>query len=104
MPLKSFDRLANRVLARLGENAVLRSDTECRVNIEYNSEVAGTEGQMVFSRPVGTMLKSLQPRLGDTLVLVDDQGSPIPGETFKIDSPPFEENGVTARYVLLKTP
>ncbi len=100
MALSAFNRLTDRILARLGEDAVLRTAEGCRVNIEHNVEVAGNEGQMVYSRSVATMLKSLKPRIDDPLVFVDAAGIPIPGQAYAIDSPPFEENGYTARYIL----
>ncbi|WP_354684442.1 hypothetical protein [Cupriavidus necator] len=78
----------------------MRASTDCRVNIERNVEVMGNEGQMAYLRTVATVQKSLAARKGDTLTLVDADGQPIPGESYVIDSPAFEDNGFTARYVL----
>ncbi len=78
----------------------MRASTACRVNIERNVEVMGTEGPMTYLRTVATLQTSLAARKGNTLNLVDADGQPVPGESYVIDSPPFDDNGYTARYVL----
>ncbi|QRQ86253.1 hypothetical protein [Cupriavidus oxalaticus] len=91
--------MTGRILARLGEDAVLRGSTPCRVNIERNVEVSGADG-LVYSRTVATLQKSFVARKGDTLALVDADGQPLPDHSFVVDGPAFEDNGYTARYVL----
>ncbi|CAG2126909.1 hypothetical protein LMG31506_00233 [Cupriavidus yeoncheonensis] len=100
MALSAFQRLSDRILARLGEDAVLRNTVPCRVNIEFNVEVVGTDGQMSFARAVATCQRSLRPQRNESLALVDAAGVPIPDQAYLIDSPAFEDNGYTARYVL----
>ena len=99
MALSAFKRLADRILARLGEDAVLRNGVPCLANIEKNVEVSGPDG-LVYVKTDATLLRSMSARKGAPLSLVDADGNPIPGESYVIDGPAFEDNGQTARYVL----
>ncbi|WP_454752071.1 hypothetical protein [Cupriavidus necator] len=90
--------MTDRILARLGEDAVLRGDTPCRVNVEHGVEV--TQGDMVYNRTVATMAKATLAKSGDSLVFVDAEGTPLPGQAYVIDSPAFQDNGYTVRHVL----
>lgn len=92
MVLPVFQRATERLLARLGEEALLRGTVACRVHIEHGVEVQGTHGEVTVATAVATMFKALAPRQGDALV--------VGGTTYAVDSPPFADNGATVRVVL----
>ena len=101
MALREFTRLTERLLARMGEEALLRGAVQCRVHIEHGVEVQGSHGEVAFERVVATMLKSLDPRKGDTIEVgktVNDVW--VPEVTYTVDSPPFSDNGSSVRVVV----
>lgn len=94
MTTAAFTRMAARLLAGpLSQEATLRGSVPCRVNIEHGVEFSGFEGEVSQTRAVATLLKSISVRQGDTLVSERD-GS------FVIDSPAFQDNGHTHRFIL----
>lgn len=69
-----FERMHNRLFARLGEQAVLRGFEVIEVNIEYGVVVNYDIGDDKFVQSeyaatvdVANILKSRNPRVGDTL-------------------------------------
>lgn len=64
-----FARMHERLFAHLGEEAVLRGDTPCRVNIERDVEVLGTYSEVAARRTLAHVPSSLNPKSGDTLVV-----------------------------------
>jgi hypothetical protein len=101
MALREFTRLTERLLARMGEEALLRGTVQCRAHIEHGVEVQGSHGEVAFERVVATLQKSLLPRQGDTLAIgktIDDVWTPE--ASYVVDSPPFADNGYTVRVVV----
>lgn len=64
-----FARMHDRLFALLGEAAVLRGDTPCRVNIERDAEVLGSYSEVSARRTLAHIPSSLNPKNGDTLVV-----------------------------------
>jgi hypothetical protein len=96
-----FSRLAERVLAHLGEDALLRGAYCGRVNVEHDVEVA--QGNMTISRSVATIMKTAGAAKGDALlhgVDSDGAGGWTGGTAYIVDSPAFADNGYTQRFVL----
>jgi hypothetical protein len=89
----AFTRGFDRILARLGSDAVFRS-APIRVVVEHDVEVADGNGDVVQTRTVATMARALQPLRHEALT--------IEAEAFVIDSPPFADNGVSVSVVLRK--
>ena len=97
-----FQCAARSVLARLGEDALLRGEVVSpprRVNVEHGVEVM--QGDMHALRSVATFSKADVPRNGDTLVFVDAAGAPLPGESYIVEAA-IEDNGYTVRHVVRK--
>ena len=69
MAIEAFQRLTDSLLARLGEEAVLRGDTPTRVNVQHRVEVVGEFGEMVLDKQVATLPLSAAPMEGDTLTV-----------------------------------
>ncbi len=67
MALREFSRLSSRLLAHLGEQAVLRGNQPCRANIEHGVEFADVNDQAIFEKSVATIEKVYRPEKGDTL-------------------------------------
>lgn len=107
MTARVFSRLTDRVLARLGRDAILRGAPavpKLRVAIEHGVEVQGTYGEAVSEKVIATMPKGAAPKVGDTLVIGDTVGGVFTAaEWYRIDSPPFADNGYSVRVVLLAT-
>ena len=94
MTVAAFSRMAARLLAGpLSQEATLRGTVACRVNIEHGVEFSGFEGEVSQTRAVATLLKSVSARQGDTLATERDGN-------FTIDSPAFQDNGHTQRFIL----
>jgi len=107
--LRAFDS----ILRRVGEDAVLRTTTvpgdpvgdppepgppvvvpgeDIRIHREYGVEMQGEHGELVIARVVATMLKTLVPRRGESLI--------VGADNYVIDAPPFQDNGVSVRVIL----
>lgn len=95
MSTRAFQRAADRILARLGEDAVLRGAVPCRVHIEHGVEVVGEHAETTIARSVATIGKAVTPKIGDTLV--------VAGQSYVIDSPPMQDNGFNARFLLRRS-
>lgn len=94
MAISALQRAARGVLNRLGEDALLRgAPTTGKVNVQRSVEIQGDTGEVVVVKAVATMLRENAPKRGDELV--------VAGETFRVDGPPFADNGYTVQVVLL---
>lgn len=100
MALPAFQRMHNRLFARLGEQAVLRGNVACAANLEYGIVVDYEIGDDKFQRSeyaatvdIANIPAQYSPQQGDTLVMV---GS---GESYVIDAI-AANNGFMARCVL----
>ena len=91
-----FQRMAERLLAGpLSQQATLRGSVLCRVNLEHGVEFTGYEADVAHEHVVATLLKSVSPKRGDTLDTERDGA-------FVLDSPAFQDNGHTVRFVVRK--
>lgn len=97
-------RMHNRLLARLGEQAVLRGTVNCQANIERGVVVDYEQGDDKFQRSefsavvdIANVPAALNPKPGDTLALVDDLGAVIESYTIDVIA---ANNGHLARCVL----
>lgn len=64
-----FARMHERLFALLGEEAVLRGNMACQVNIEHDVEVLGTYGEVAARRTLVHVPSWLSPKSGETLVV-----------------------------------
>lgn len=93
-----LERMHNRLLARLGEQAVLRGAVACSVNIERGIVIDYENGDDKFQRSeysavvdIANVASSLNPKPGDSLT--------VGAESFIIDAV-AADNGHLARCVL----
>jgi hypothetical protein len=96
-------RMHDRLLAKTGEQAVLRLDTPCRANIERGVQVTYEIGDAKFHQSefaevvdVANLPARLTPTPGDPLTVIYADGS---SESFVIDAI-AANNGHLARCVL----
>ena len=69
---KAFDRLAESVLRRLGQDAFLHSGTTtkpCRVNVERGVLMAGYYQDAMFHRDIVTLDSTVGAQVGDRVEL-----------------------------------
>ena len=99
MALSAFQRMHDRLFARLGEQAVLRGSVACVVNIERNVTVQYEIGDPKFYQSeyaqvvdIANIKSSDHPAHGDALVLAS-------GEAYVVDAV-MADNGYMARCVL----
>jgi hypothetical protein len=93
MGIPAFDRASKRILARLGEDALLRgAPTLHRVNIERSVELVGDNGQVTVANHVATISNEDAPMVNDILV--------VAGVTYRLDVL-LADNGYNKRFVLL---
>jgi hypothetical protein len=85
-----FERMHNRLLSLLGEEAVLRS-TPCRVAIEHGVAITGDYGSVVGFRSVATIPADLSPKKGDQLT--------VGAKAYTLDALDSSD-GYTARFIL----
>ena len=105
MTLAIFQKMAQGVLASLGEDAFFNgSSTPTKVNIEHGVELAGVGGEqaanrgdLVTNRDVLTLSSSLSPKAGDTVTFV------ATGKSYRLEHL-VEDNGVTQRFAALPRP
>lgn len=90
----------NRLLARLGEQAVLRGVDNLQVNIEYGVVVNYETGddkyvQSEFAATVdiANILNAHGPRVGDSLLV---------GQTYYVIDALASDNGFMSRFILRK--
>lgn len=62
-----FARMSDRLLARLGGEAVLRGAIPCNASITHGVAVTGEYGEVVSYRATAMLPKSVNPRAGDSL-------------------------------------
>jgi hypothetical protein len=96
--MREFSRLADRLMARLGDEAVLRGESITpprRANVEHGVQVEHGDTTMV--RSVATMPRSYAAKRGDTLSLTDDTGAVT---NYVVDSPPITDDGYLQRFVV----
>ena len=93
-----FERMHNRLFARLGEQAVLRNNVSCLVNMEYGVVVNYELGDDKFLRSeyastvdIANILMANTPEPGDTLT--------VGAKNYIIDAI-ASDNGFMARCVL----
>lgn len=67
-----FARAAARLLARLGQEAVLRGSEMTVVRIEHGVAVLGEYGELVSRKSTATMPSAMQPRARDLLTVGAD--------------------------------
>ena len=97
MGLREFSRLSSRLLAHLGEQAVLRGVQRCRANIEHGVEFADVNDQAIFEKSVATIEKAYLPEKGDTLDQLDASGAVI--ARFTLDRL-LKDNGYNRAFIL----
>lgn len=89
-----FTRLTNRILANIGEDAVLRGETVTparKVNIEHGVELTGVYGEVTVLRSVATIANEHNPAVGNTLT--------VGSVNYKLDAL-LGDNGYSSRFVL----
>lgn len=90
----AFERLAQSVLRRLGQDALLlqgSASIPCRANVERGVQVMGAYDDAVFVRDVATLESSLGAKVGDELR--------HPMGNFVLDGL-LADNGYTQRFTL----
>jgi hypothetical protein len=96
-----FDRAAKSVRSRLGLNALFAGAQTTKAPFEQGVEVVDGEGNVVVAQYVAGLDPALNPRVGDTLVYVDNIGDPLPDESYVLDTP-LSNNGYHVRFILRK--
>lgn len=96
MAVAAFKRLHDRLLAHLGEEAILRGVTPCKVNVIRDEQV--TQGDVTFERTTVTLLNILTPVPGDTVDLIDTDGTVL--ESFVLEGPMLTTNGIISKFVV----
>lgn len=91
--LSAFKRMAEGVLAVMGEDSLLRGAIPCKVNIEHGVQVVEDDGISVVDKIVATVPGDLNPKVGDTLT--------HPDGNFKLDVI-FNDPGVNPRFIVIR--
>lgn len=106
--ISAFERMTQSVLTVLGEDALFNGVMRCRINIEYDVQFAGIEGEQAqyrgdisLPRDVATVPASVTPTVGKTFRFVDTDGTPT-GPTYRLDKL-VDANGYTKRFIVLKS-
>lgn len=108
MALPAFQRMHERLVARLGDQAVLRGNVPCKANIEYGITVDYELGDDKYQRSeyaatvdIANILKQHNPTPGDALVMALDSDAPgtATGTAYVIDAL-AGDNGFMVRCVL----
>lgn len=97
--MREFSRLADRLMARLGDEAVLRGETVSparRAHVEHNVDVI--QNEVAAQRSVVSMPRSYAGRRGDTLTLTDPDDGTV--TNYVLDSPPISDDGYLQRFVV----
>lgn len=91
----ALSRATQRVLARAGEDSLLRGLATIRkVHVAQDVDIVDQQGNMVVASYVGTISNEDLPERGDTLV--------HPLGTFALEAR-LDDNGYSSRFVLRKT-
>lgn len=103
-----FGRMTESVLSLLGEDALLRGATPCKVNIEHDVQLTGMDGERAANRgdlyvnsDVATIAKRHNPKGGDTVAFLAGDG-PHAGRSFRLETM-IEDNGYSRRYIVIET-
>lgn len=108
MALPAFQRMHERLIARLGDQALLRGNVPCTANIEYGIAVDYELGDDKFQRSeyaavvdIVNILKQHNPTPGDSLVMALNGDAPgtATGTAYVIDAI-AGDNGYLTRCVL----
>ena len=98
MPKREFTRLTDRLLHRLGEEAILRGDTGIHAQIEHGVDFADVNDQSIFNRSVVTLNKVDGPHTkGDSVEFVED------GSYFELDAL-VKDNGYSQQWSVIGKP
>lgn len=96
MSLPVFTRATRSVLARLGQDALLRgSATQFKVHIERRVEIVDANGDLTTADWTATFDVTENPAIDDVLVVAGEG-------TFRLEAE-LANNGYSRRFVLLKT-
>ena len=102
-----FGRMTESVLSLLGEDALLRGATPCKVNIEHDVQLTGMDGERAANRgdlyvnsDVATIAKRHNPKGGDALKFTG--AGPHAGRSFRLETM-IEDNGYSRRYIVIET-
>ncbi len=93
--LSVFKRMAEGVLAVMGEDSFLRGDVPCKCNIEHGVQIVGEDENVVVERSIATISAVHLPKVGNTLS--------HPDGNYRLDAE-FQDNGANPRFILLKQP
>lgn len=106
--LDVFRRMSESILTHLGEDALLRGDTPCRVNVERSTGFLGETLDTYVVKTVITIAHvdtatgvALLPEQGDLLVVNPDGKNGAP-EHYVLDAP-VGDNGVNCSFVAVIT-
>jgi hypothetical protein len=88
-----LSRAAERILARMGEDAFLRGTLETIVNIQQDVEMTDAEGNVAYIRHLARIPSKHAPQKGDTLA--------VGADNYVLDAR-VDDDGYFARYVLRK--
>lgn len=106
MPLREFSRLTDRLLAHLGEEAVLRGGTNTAkrimCNVAHGVEFADANDQAIFTRSVAVIDKQYLPEAGDRLVTYAKDRVTVTGR-FLLDRL-LNDNGYSRTFVIVGDP
>lgn len=98
MPKREFTRLTDRLLHRLGEEAVLRGVTEVYAQIEHGVDFADVNDQAIFNRSVVTLNKTNGPfTRNDSVEFLSD------GSYFVLDAL-IKDNGYSQQWSVIGKP
>lgn len=94
MAIAAFTRLTERILAHVGEDAILRGevvDPPRKINVEHGVELTGVYGEVTAYRSLATIEKAWNPQPGDPLT--------VDGKDYILDVL-LKDNGYSAQFVL----
>ncbi|MFZ9372245.1 MAG: hypothetical protein ACO25M_10280 [Limnohabitans sp.] len=86
-------RATNRILARMGDDAVLRGTVDCKAHIDRDVQMTDREGNMFVATFVATISKDHAPEPEDDLT--------VGSESFVLETL-IDDNGYSARFIARK--
>lgn len=109
--ISAFERLTKGVLAVLGEDALFDGVTTTKINVEYDVQFAGIDGEeaqyrgdITVSKDVATIANTVpNVALGKTFRFVDKVTKLPAGQIFRLDKF-VDQNGYSKRFIVLKLP
>ncbi len=107
--IPAFERMTQSVLAVLGEDALFDGVTVTRINIEYDVQFAGIDGEQAVYRGDLTVTKDVAtiantvPNVapGKVFQFIDPTTALPAGQRYRLDKF-VDQNGYSKRYMLLK--